>query len=621
MTDFNFDVWILSHQSLGRCVQYNIPVGANVFCINASSLLFEAFSKTFTEQVKSTSQSDYNTKILQACHELFVLLMKTIEIARGVDIVFIAFDGVSPVAKFQNQRVSKYLNVKPNGKFAFDFNSLTPGCETMILVTEYLKKRFHACVEDPTCPEFRILPKTLVYSSFAVRETADHKIATYLKNLPLIKFKKIFIYSASQEIFKVVLLLIRGTDSTKNYFLHLPDSLYLLRPIVLRTCVRKQPPEHVKLTIFNMSLFSAIIKSYFNTPYASEDFMVLSTLIGTDVVPRCATFANPVQALTALYDGYAQFIREQPPHKRSLADNVSIHWQNLAEFLKFFISKYSISLLVNNGTMHGYQRCVDNNGNFDFALFTHSYYQVEFNNEPYDTNDIKFLCQDFLSSVAWTFYYYKFGLENINCEWQRRTMRIPLFENLYPFLILHLPKTPWLIEPVLLHGEYPEIVEQLLAVQPLSSILLLPPKLQTLVRINLAGNGTLPAHSPLSFLMPKNCTCDKHNQVLLPLTDMTIIRSTLQHNNGIFAEFYSIKYWQQEENPYFFQKFISYDNINKHIAKINYQKPPKNFNSYKPGTILNNLELILLSDGLPQPPSRSFLFHKKQKTHHVVTVG
>ena len=214
----------------------------NNLYLDCNSIIYDSISKV--DNFKSNDDFE-NILINIICNKISFYIK---ELSPTTNI-FIAFDGVAPVAKLEQQRNRRYKSVIEckilNKQDIWNTSSITPGTEFMNKLSKNIKKFFK------NKNKFNV--KNIIISTSEENGEGEHKIYEYIRNNP--------------DYHKNTTTLIYGLDAdlimlTLNH-LHIAPLIYLYRetPHFIKNIDDSLKPN--KNYIIDIPLFSVILSKYY----------------------------------------------------------------------------------------------------------------------------------------------------------------------------------------------------------------------------------------------------------------------------------------------------------------------------------------------------------------------
>ena len=343
---------------------------------------------------------------------------------------YIAFDGLPPFAKIEQQRTRRYKSAitkrilgntntntitKNNNKW--DTCAITPGTVFMAKVNEKIKKAFSA--------------KTKYYVSGSDDHgEGEHKIFEYIRtNKEKLATKDVILYGLDADL---IMLSLHHLKYLSN--IH----LYRETPDFIRSInIDMDPDKKYLMDIYELSL---IIES---NNIAVDDYLILAFFMGNDFLPH-------FPSLNIRKKGLEKIINLKKKHNTNLiSENGKIIWKNLRLIVqelailergsmkevydrKIHLQNYETrdDALLNIPTIDRTLELSINPYNEDWRF---NYYKQLFDIDiRYNEEIICAICTNYIEGLEWTFKYYS-GCP-INYNWHYKYEYPPLFEDLINYI-------------------------------------------------------------------------------------------------------------------------------------------------------------------------------------------
>ena len=389
-------------------------------------------------------------------------LIYYINLLKPTKTVFIAFDGVAPVAKLDQQRKRRYLtwfqSKAMSDMFASDaikWNTaaITPGTLFMDALAVTIKKRF----ANPA--EFGL--NHIIISCADESGEGEHKIYAYIRKEPT--------YHANSTT------VIYGLDAdlimlTLNH-LHISNKLYLFRetPEFIKSIDNTLNPN--ELYLLDIPAFGKHIMADFSPNLSGKntnsisDYIFLFFLLGNDFLPHFPSINIRTNGIDILTNAYKAVIASK---NLLLTNEGQIVWKNLRLLLthlgedelrnikieyvqkhkqnKQNKSKKNYYNMPQNITpkkifedklinLPSTNRAAELYINPDETGWESRYYQILFDIRIVDDTDaarLKEICLNYMEGLEWTFKYYSTGC--VDWRWTYKYNYPPLLVDLIKYV-------------------------------------------------------------------------------------------------------------------------------------------------------------------------------------------
>ena len=393
--------------------------------------------------------------------------------------VFIAFDGVAPVAKLDQQRKRRYLswfqtqvlqNQTPAEKeepIKWNTAAITPGTLFMAALAEAIKKRFK------NGKEFG-LEQFIISCADEVGE-GEHKIYDYIRQEPAYHFTSTtVIYGLDADLIMLTLNhlhiskqlylfretpeFIKGIDNTLN-----PNELYLLDiPAFGKSIIADFSPTFANANIKSKESVNAISVN------AISDYIFLFFLLGNDFLPHFPALNIRTNGIDLLLNAYKATLCEK---NLSLIDEGKIIWKHLRLLIQYLAEneltnikhEYTVKDKQSKKNKNGYHTHTNTNTNTVTpkkaledklinlpstdratelyinpaeagweARYYQTLFDIRISDNDKDDERRKEICTNYLEGLEWTFKYYSTGC--VDWHWTYKYHYPPLLVDLIKYV-------------------------------------------------------------------------------------------------------------------------------------------------------------------------------------------
>jgi len=457
--------------------------------LDCNSIIYDVYSKIEFDKLKLNE-----TVTISIIKNVISKIEEYISIIQPSQTVIIAFDGVAPVAKLEQQRGRRYKSwyqnemtrmiLKKEKDDPWNTTAITPGTKFMSELNDLITKHFN----EQSLTKFKV-SNIIVSGSNSVGE-GEHKLFEYIRNNPEKHFKETTIiygldadlimlsinhlhYSPNIYLFRETPHFIQSIDSSleanANYFLDIPE---LTKAII---------------TYMNNDNEIDLIQDK-NKVY---DYVFLCFFLGNDFLPHFPALNIRTGGVDKMMNAYRETIGKTNEH---LTDGKTIYWNNvrkviqqLANLEEEFIIKehrkrstrspYCIpdstpeEKLNKFVSIPSYEREMEQYINPLKPYWQTRYYRGLFGINSDSNNEQKRdIAINYLQGLEWTMKYYSIGCPD--WRWRYKYNYPPLLQD----LIKYIPVFETEFVPFKPANPVTEFV-QLCYVLPRSSLSLLPNKL------------------------------------------------------------------------------------------------------------------------------------------------
>lgn len=451
----------------------------NLF-LDCNSIIYDVYRNI------ENNNSDITNPIINA---VIMKIEEYIETIRPTNIVYIAFDGVAPRAKLEQQRSRRYKSWYQNEVSKSIFNkqsadywntaAITPGTSFM----HELNKQLHNHFTNNTALFQKMGVENIIVSGSNVIGEGEHKIFEYIRNNNVTTSSVIYGLDAD-----LIMLSIN----------HLPvcPKLYLFRetPHFIQTIDSSLEPNET-YCIDIQELTNAIMK-FMNTDTdnnvsAVYDYIFLCFFLGNDFLPHFPALNIRTGGIDKLMNAYNKCISS---HKLCLTDGKTIYWNNVRKLVSELASLEEEYIIKEHRMRNNkekqflpeetpeekynkfdltpvYDRELEHYINPVKPYWQYRYYRALFDIKT-DTNNEKKrdIAINYLEGLEWTLKYYTSGCPD--WRWKYKYNYPPLLQD----LIRYIPVFNTEFVPYKPPNPVSDLV-QLCYVLPRTSLHLLPEKI------------------------------------------------------------------------------------------------------------------------------------------------
>ena len=455
--------------------------------LDCNSIIYDVYSKIEFDKLNETVTISIIKNVISKIEEY-------ISIIQPSQTVIIAFDGVAPVAKLEQQRGRRYKSwyqnemtrmiLKKEKDDPWNTTAITPGTKFMSELNDLITKHFN----DQSLTKFNV-SNIIVSGSNSVGE-GEHKLFEYIRNNPEKHSKETTIiygldadlimlsinhlhYSPNIYLFRETPHFIQSIDSSleanANYFLDIPE---LTKAII---------------TYMNNDNEIDLIKDK-NKVY---DYVFLCFFLGNDFLPHFPALNIRTGGVDKMMNAYRETIGKTNEH---LTDGKTIYWNNVRKVIQqlanieeeFIIKEHrKRSTRLTHGipdntpeeklnkfvSIPSYEREMEQYINPLKPYWQRRYYRGLFGINSDSNNEQKRdIAINYLQGLEWTMKYYSIGCPD--WRWRYKYNYPPLLQD----LIKYIPVFETVFVPFKPANPVTEFV-QLCYVLPRTSLSLLPNKL------------------------------------------------------------------------------------------------------------------------------------------------
>jgi 5'-3' exonuclease len=385
-----------------------------------------------------------------------------IEKIRPTGLIYIAFDGVAPFAKMEQQRTRRYKSYYESNIFCeedvdgyqpFTTSMFTPGTEFMKKLSIDMKKHFGS----NSAPRKYGVKSILIATPDEPGE-GEHKLFEHLRKHPMLNINNAAVYGLDADLIMLSLFHLKYAQNL-YIFRELPAFAHVL---LQRTKVDEKNMEPCFLDIQKLGNYIAsTMECSAPHPHRMNDYVFLCFLLGNDFLPHFPALNIRTNGIQRILDVYGKMIGNKP-HAFLLTQTTppTIVWSQLSIFLKelskheygFIKQEYATRKRWNNRTPQTYPKTTLKERQSLFQdspiLFRHEenyicpeetfweerYYQrlLSSTHKNVSKEQINDIAINYLEGLEWVLAYYVQGCPD--WKWKYHYNYPPLLKDLHPIV-------------------------------------------------------------------------------------------------------------------------------------------------------------------------------------------
>jgi len=409
--------------------------------------------------------------------------------------IYIAFDGVAPFAKMDQQRTRRHKTLflskvdfgKDKAGPSWNTSAITPGTDFMNKLNSQVYYKFRNS-------EAKYQVKNIIVSGSDNCGEGEHKLFQHMRDNDF-KNDQVAVYGLDSDL---IMLSIFHLKYCKNVhiFREAPEFLKSSIPIDMTS---KETDPHF-LDIFHLSsCISAEMACKFADLHRTVDYIFLCFFLGNDFLPHFPAMNIRTHGINALLDIYRNYIGSHSDRYFVSKTTGNIQWRNVGIFIsqvakrehEFLTNEYFVRAKSDRRTFAEstpeekedafnsapiIYRAAEKYICPDEPYWESRYYKSLFELER-NPDNVKTICNNYLEGLEWVFKYYTRGCPS--WRWKYNYHYPPLFVDLdkhiphFEMEFLQLDDRP---------AFSPQV--QLSYVLPRKSLALLPDKLNKFLTVN-----------------------------------------------------------------------------------------------------------------------------------------
>ena len=414
--------------------------------LDSNSIIYDSY-RIMIEEHNHLNKIKFENKLISIiCNKIETY----INIIKPTFCIYIAFDGVAPVAKMNQQRSRRYKSnfekkivhtLKNNNNIdLWDKTCITPGTQFMNKLGKGINNFFKN-------KENKYNVEKIIISTTNEPGEGEHKLFNYIRT------NKFLHYSRSTVVYgldaDLIMLAINHLQFCKNIF------LFRETPEFIKSIDSTLNPNYNY--ILDIPLLSYHIKLNMNITNKTmdenilQDYIFIFFLLGNDFLPHFPSLNIRTKGIENILNAYNNTISNK---NITIINNNNINWKHLNLFIQylstnellFIKNEYNIRNKKENRTLPNtnyeekykkylltpiYNRNNEKYINPYEKFWENRYYTTLFHFKP-TRNNIKNVCINYLEGLEWTFKYY-----NSSCpdwHWKYNYHYPPLFKDLIKYI-------------------------------------------------------------------------------------------------------------------------------------------------------------------------------------------
>jgi len=296
--------------------------------LDSNSIIYDIIQEHKNDTIKlNVANNDFSLK--QMYSKIIALVIQKIEFyirfISPKSKVFIAFDGVAPVAKLNQQRQRRHKSALEitiaNNDNNINTAFITPGTQFMKMLNDEMSEHFKINHRHNIESEFEI---DIILSGSNIAGEGEHKIFSYIRENPEYHKKtRTVIYGLDADL---IILCLNHLPISSNIF------LYRETPSFIKSMSDKLSPEKqymLDIPLFAKKIYTKLysnIKQYQITTFNFEkdihfiyDYIFMSFFLGNDFMPHFPAINIRTNGIDHILDTYSRLY-----HLLNLNNNNSI---------------------------------------------------------------------------------------------------------------------------------------------------------------------------------------------------------------------------------------------------------------------------------------------------------
>ena len=390
--------------------------------MDCNSIIYDAYHKLAASDEPII---DIESAILAS---VCVKISEYIQLIKPTNTVFIAFDGVAPFAKMEQQRTRRYKSWKQgqidDNQAPWNTSAITPGTKFMDRLSKHIAREFND-------KESQYGVRQIIVSSSDVPGEGEHKMFQHIRDFAE-ETDTIAVYGLDSDL---IMLSIFHTYLCNNIYIfrEAPEFMGSIASQELKASISMTDPLFMDIELLSGSIMTEMQCKYPDNQRI-YDYAFLCFFLGNDFLPHFPALNIRTSGIQTLLDTYRLFIGSHNDRFFIAKDTGTIQWRWVQLFVnelakmehELLIQEYGVrdkwsrrqwpetteedrkQLVLNVPVI---QRAVEHYICPKEKYWEERYYRSICGLEKTSDN-IKAICTNYIEGLEWTFKYYTVGCPN-----------------------------------------------------------------------------------------------------------------------------------------------------------------------------------------------------------------
>jgi 5'-3' exonuclease len=413
--------------------------------------LFMDCNSIIYDSVRSVEYLDNDTEFEEKVINIIIKQIENyIHTIKPTKTVFIAFDGVAPFAKMEQQRTRRHKNLFLNqldftdektNNSKWDTTAITPGTKFMNKLSEKIEYAFSYVNKKYGIEQ-------VIVSTSNESGEGEHKLFEFLRNNELSN-DNVALYGLDSDL---IMLSIFHIYQTNNIYIFREAPEFVKNMLPVGSVYNDTDPYFLDINLLTNNIIDRM-DCIDNSIVRVYDYVFLCFFLGNDFLPHFPAMNIRTHGIDTILDIYR--LQLGKTYNASIIDtNYKINWRNLRKVIEkisakekdFLLQEYSYrkkfdSFKFKEETFEDKEKLFQNTPIIyrsqekyispDLDFWETRYYKTLFKHDVTD-KFIKDVCNNYMEGLEWVLKYYTKGC--VDWRWKYNYSYPPLFKDLINFI-------------------------------------------------------------------------------------------------------------------------------------------------------------------------------------------
>ena len=290
--------------------------------MDCNSIIYDAVRKIESEKSELFEEGNHEKLEKKIIEMVVQIISEYVNFIKPSELLYIAFDGVAPFAKMEQQRIRRHKN-QPKNTTKWTTSNITPGTSFMKKLSLKITKSFNGL-------ENHFHVEKIIVSSTLDPGEGEHKLFQYIRDHTNdMNNKRGAVYGLDSDLIMLAL-----------FHYHYFGDLFIFRETPEFGNKIIETNENEKCHFLDIKELAKGILCEMQIQNASYDkiydYIFICFFLGNDFLPHFPSLNLRTTGMDTLIDTYGKLFRNQ---SEGLIVNKTLHWKNIYKFI-YELAKY-----------------------------------------------------------------------------------------------------------------------------------------------------------------------------------------------------------------------------------------------------------------------------------------